>query len=262
MAAPAEDFADEEEPAEAELDVEAEVEVEVESGELPSWLSDATPLAEMEEAEAEVELEDEGLPAWLDEMEPLGLEEDEAEAVEEPLAAELSEEAAPEAPEPQEPAVTAGEKVSIHDTLEWLNDIGSLEAEPEEGLEGDTLPVAGTESGPQWLRDVGMLQPEEHAGPEEEAETPEPEAEPEPQAQSGPRFTFQDFEPRWARPQSGSQAAPPPASLPEEAADYPPEDVSEPAADEPADDAQPWLDEASGPAWLRRVIEEEDDSEG
>ena len=225
MAAPAEEF-EEEEVAEVE--------------------------ATLEEA-PEAELEEAGLPAWLDEMEPLDLED---EAAEEAPAAEEPAEVAPEEAAPEAPAVTAGEKVSIHDTLEWLNDIGSLEAEPEEGLEGDTLPMAETESGPQWLREVGMLQPEEQAGPEDLAEEPEPESEPE--AEPEARFSFQDFEPRWARHTPGSTADQPPASLPEESAgSQAPE-----AAEDDLSDSPPWLDEDSGPAWLRRVIEEEDDSEG
>ena len=166
--------------------------------------------------------------------------------------------------------MTAGEKASIYDTLEWLNDIGSLEAEPEEGPGGDTLPVAETKSGPQWRRDVGMLQPEEHAGPEEEAESPNPKLSPSrrpsPDRASPSRISSRvgrvpsrvagRAAARLTAGRSGGLPARGYVRASGSGAEPPDNAESDPA------DSQPWLDEASGPAWLRRVIEEEDDSEG
>jgi len=140
-------------------------------------------------------------------------------------------------PVSETPSVVTGEKVTIHDTLEWLSDMGSLDAETVEGLEGQTLPVADT--GPGWLRDVGMFQPEETPGPE----TPEAEEEaaPEPAPARETPYVFDRWVPVWMRGNA-------PAETPSASA-TPPDTTPEFDFDE--DD--------SGPSWLRPVIEEEDD---
>jgi len=163
-------------------------------------------------------------PAWLSEvgdMEPEPLPEPVLETEPPIWADEVAPPAGEEEPLPPTP------EGSIHETLEWLNEMGTLEEEPAEGLEpGETLPVTETDFGPEWLKDMGALQPEPGA-------EPEPDDEP-PTDRRMPRFSF-DRKPRW---------------LPSQAA--------APADDEPPE----WLEDSENPpAWLRKAIEDDDLSE-
>ncbi len=225
------------------LEVEAEVEPEsaAEPGALPDWLSAMAapaeafePLAVEAEAEPEVAAEEGAPPDWLSDSSTLQTVE--TTPVQEPGT-------------PETPSVVTGEKVTIHDTLEWLSDMGSLDAEEMEGVEGQTLPVADT--GPGWLRDVGMFQPEETPEAEEEAA-------PEPAPARATRFAFDRWVPVWMSgsmaPQTPATAAPPPDTAPEFDLDLDDDDEF-PDFDLDANDDE------SGPSWLRPVMEDDDDLE-
>ncbi|MBN2469636.1 MAG: hypothetical protein JXN59_02835, partial [Anaerolineae bacterium] len=113
--------------------------------------------------EAEAEEVEPVVPGWLDEIGDL-----EAEEVEPESAASET-----ESPEP----LGAGQE-----GLGWLSEVGTLAAEPTEGLEpGSTLPVeSDAEIGPDWLWNMGEMEPEaiseappEHFEPEAEEFAPE-----------------------------------------------------------------------------------------
>jgi hypothetical protein len=222
---------------------------------VPDWLGgiDVMTFEEEEEAaEPEVEMP---RPAWLaevgplefadtDTMEPVQIAEEAAVAPEEWPAEALTavdalipeqevfpeEEALPTEEAAPQTAAPAG---SIHETLEWLNEMGTLEAEPAHGLQpGENLGVAeDAVIGPDWLKEVGALEAEEIAADVRDETPPAPIAEPAP---APSRFDFGARKPAWMRGAAQKQG--------------------------PAEDNPPgWLaDSGTTPDWLQQALDDED----